>query len=99
MTSSEKRLNGWMTVAAIFFCLQVIVGLVNLLLADTDATPAYWLFFLFAAFPGAGVILALNGHYSAARVLLWIGGILSFPLGLILIRAGNRIKQSAPPTR
>ena len=99
MTSSEKRLTGWMTVAAIYCVFHVFVGLLDLLLADIDATPIYWLFFLFAAFPGAGVILALSGHYSAARVLLWIGGILSFPLGLILIRAGNRIKQSAPPTR
>ena len=99
MTSSEKRLNGWMTVAAIYSGFYAFVGLLDLLLADIDATPVYWLFFLFAAFSGLGVILALNGHYSAARVLLWIGGILSFPLGLILIRAGNRIKQAAPPTR
>jgi len=56
-----------MTVAAIFFCFQVIVGLLNLLLADIDAAPAYWLFFLFAAFSGVGVILALNGRYSGAR--------------------------------
>jgi len=88
-----------MTVAAIYCVFHVFVGLLDLLLADIDSTPTYWLFFLFAAFPGVGVILALNGHYSAARVLLWIGGVLSFPLGLILIRAGNRIKQAAPPTR
>jgi hypothetical protein len=99
MTSSERRLTGWITVAAIFFGFHVFIGLLNFFLADVDETPVYRLFFLYAALSGAGVILALNGHYSAARVLLWIGGILSFPLGLILIRAGNRIKQAAPSTR
>ena len=38
----------------------VLIGLLDLLLADMDATPLYWLFFLFAAISGAGVILALE---------------------------------------
>jgi hypothetical protein len=39
MTSSERRITGWITVAAIFFGFHVFIGLLNLLLADVDETP------------------------------------------------------------
>ena len=97
MTSSERKVTGWIVVVMIYSVFHICVGLLNLWLGDIDAPPVYWFFFLIGVISGAAALFALDEHYSAARVLMWIGGILSFPLGLILIRAATRIKQAAPP--
>jgi hypothetical protein len=95
MADPKKRLHAWIIVASVWSAFQTFLGFARLLFADEKSAPIYWVFFALATPAWAGVVLAIRGHYSAARVLLWIGGILGLPLGLILIRAGNRIKQAA----
>ena len=46
---------------------------------------------------GMGSILALMRKYSAARILMIIGGILGFPLGLVMVAGGNCIKKATTP--
>jgi len=93
MTALEKRLYAWIIVASAWATLLTLIGFLSLVLADQNSSPIYWGIFAVATPAWIGVVLALEGRYSAAKVLLWIGGILGLPLGLILIRAGTRIKQ------
>jgi hypothetical protein len=46
---------------------------------------------------GMGGVLALTRNYSAARALMIIGGILGFPLGMVMVAGGNSIKKATTP--
>jgi hypothetical protein len=95
MANSKPSLSTWIIVASVCSAFYSLSGLLNLSLASPNSAPVYWFCFLVATLGWAGVILALEGQYSAAKVMLWIGGIVAFPLGLVMIRAGSRIKQMA----
>jgi hypothetical protein len=53
-----------------------------------------WLLALVTVPFWAGIILLLREHYSAARAVLLIGGILAVPIGAIMIIAGARLKRA-----
>ena len=95
MREADKIIRGWIAVAIVFSSLHTALGLLNLLVPDRDTPPLYLALLPIALLCWSGVILAFEGKYSAARVLMWIAGIATFPLGLVMIRAGNRIKQAS----
>jgi hypothetical protein len=41
-----------------------------------------------------GALLAGAGFYAAARVCLVVGGILAFPMGMVMVGAGRRIAHA-----
>ena len=99
MAEEGKAIKGWLIVAMVFAGLYTFLGLLSLMMRDAGAAPLYLALLPIGLVCWGGVVLVLDGKYSAARVVMWIAGILTFPLGLIMIRAGNRIKRAADRRR
>jgi hypothetical protein len=96
MNMPEATIRRWCVVGFAFSILYTLIGLLHIAASGYGRSPLPGLFaFLIAGLFWAGTILAANGKYSAARVLMMIGGALGLPLGLVMVFAGHKIQLAA----
>lgn len=101
MNSPRSTLRNWTVTAFVFAVLYSIIAVVVAMAPAETATegePSSGLMaavvVAIAAFLWLGAFCAATQLYSAARVLLIIGGVLGFPLGVVMILAGLRIGKA-----
>jgi protein-S-isoprenylcysteine O-methyltransferase Ste14 len=98
MESSRRTLRTWTGVAVGFALLYSAIALV--VLANTGqevgqvSPPLGAIVAVIAVLFWFGVMFAASGMYGAARVVLVMGGILGFPLGMVMVAAGRKIRDS-----
>lgn len=97
MSTSERAINRWTNVVLVYSAIQTQFPV--LAFSARNESPfffgIFWGHILITSLFWIGVVLIVRKEYSAARKFLLIGGILAFPLGLIMIIAGNSMKRAA----
>jgi hypothetical protein len=90
---ATKDVKPWIITGYVFTAVYVLLGLAFFSAQEWIVGP---LVLIAGVLFGAGSLLASKGNFSAARVLMMIGGVLALPLGLVMIMAGSRFGAAAP---
>lgn len=98
MDSDRRSLRTWTGVVIGFAVLYTLITMLAFANAGEDPgqiTPTVAvLLAVVAVLFWFGAMLAGAGFYAAARVCLFLGGIMAFPLGMVMIGAGRRIAHA-----
>ena len=91
MNTPEHTIRRWTIVGVVFAILYSVIAVVSL---AGDNGLLGWIVLVVAILYWIGTALAATRQYSAARVVLIIGGIVALPLGIVMIIAGNKIAKA-----
>jgi hypothetical protein len=90
-----QDIKGWVTTVWAFVAIYVLIGAAQF---AVQRGVFGTIIFIIAVLFAAGGYLATQGNYSAAKILLIVGGILGIPLGIVMIIAGVKIGQATKPS-
>jgi len=92
-----KAVKIWAVVGFVFAALYLAIAIFAFTSHPENYEVIGALGVIICVLQGIGGVLALTRNYSAARVLMIIGGILGFPLGMVMVAGGNSIKKATTP--
>jgi hypothetical protein len=94
-----KAVKIWAVVGFVFAALYLALAIFAITSHPENYEVIAALGLTICVLQGMGGVLALTRNYSAARILMIIGGILGFPLGMVMVAGGNSIKKAttSPP--
>lgn len=92
-----KAVKIWAVVGFVFAALYLAIAIFAFTSHPNNYELLGPLVVIIGVLVGMGSVLTLRRNYSAARILMLIGGILALPLGLVMIAGGNSIKKATTP--
>lgn len=90
--TAEATIRSWVIVGFGFAGLYTLLAVLGFADAIRISPAVNWSVSIAALLFWIGILFAVIGQYSVARVFLLIGGILGLPLSVVMIIAGKRIE-------